>query len=260
MLTAEQLHDKLRGPVVAMTTHFKDDYSLDLDAMKRLTEFYVEQKVPTVIVTGSTGEYGALTDDERHRVQKTVIDTAQGSGMTVIAGASAMASLQCVELTKYAEGVIANPRLMLGLVESCNGHAGGFKDGSGNYTFYRSHSELLAGKVATMGSSGMRYYLWGFDFGSPCFLTGVGNIWPKWEIDFYQHLVEGRRAQALKIVKEQDIPYADVTIGTKRYWSCVKALQEMAGLPGGPMRPPPMDCTPEQRDELRRVCTLAGLM
>ena len=46
-----------------MTTHFKDDYSLDLDAMQRFTEYYVEQKVPTVIVTGSTGEYGALTDD-----------------------------------------------------------------------------------------------------------------------------------------------------------------------------------------------------
>ncbi len=312
MLTAKELHDRLRGPVVAMTTHFMDDYSLDLDAMKRLTEFYIEQKVPTVIVTGSTGEYGALTDDERHRVQKTVIDTAQGSGMTVIAGASAMASLQCVELTKYAEGagadgvmitpplaatcgagfpaiqhhydtvtratdigiviyfsgavlwqvqdVIANPGMMLQLVESCNGHAGGFKDGSGNYTFYRSHSGLLAGKVATMGSNGMRYYLWGFDFGSPCFLTGLGNIWPKWEIDFYQHLVEGRRAEALKIVKQQDIPYADVTIGTKRYWSCVKVLQEMVGLPGGPMRPPLMDCTPEQRDALRKVCTEAGLM
>jgi len=99
-----------------MTTHFKDDYSLDLDAMQRLTEFYIEQKVPTVIVTGSTGEYGALTDDERQRVQKTVIDTARGSDMTVIAGASEMASLQCVGLTKYAQdagadGVMITPPL-----------------------------------------------------------------------------------------------------------------------------------------------------
>ena len=52
--TPEQLKEKLKGPVVAMTTHFKDDYSLDLDAMNRLTEYYVEEKVPTVIVTGST--------------------------------------------------------------------------------------------------------------------------------------------------------------------------------------------------------------
>ena len=312
MLTAEQLHDKLRGPVVAMTTHFKDDFSLDLDAQKRLTEYYVEQKVPTVIVTGSTGEFGSLTDDERRKVQKVVIDTAQGSGMTVIAGTSDMASHVVVEHTKHAEDlgadgvmvtpplgatngagfpaiqrhyefvtsntqigiviyfsgavmwqvqdIIANPRMMLNLVESCNGHAGGFKDASGVFPFYRAHSELLKGKVASMGSDGMRYYLWGFDFGSPCFLTGLGNIWPKWEIEFYQHLVEGRRDEALKIVKENESPYLAATMATKRYWSCLKAIQEMVGLPGGPMRPPLLDCTEEQRKALRQACTTAGLM
>jgi 5-dehydro-4-deoxyglucarate dehydratase len=158
------------------------------------------------------------------------------------------------------QDIIAKPELMLDLVESCNGHAAGFKDASGNFPFYRKHSELLKGKVSTMGSAGMNYYLWGFEFGSPCFLTGLGNVWPKWEIEFYNHLVEGRRDQAVKIVKEKDLPYIAATMATKRYWSCLKALQEMIGLPGGPMRPPLVDCTPEQRDELKRVCTQIGLM
>ncbi len=310
--TPEQLRERLEGPVIAMTTHFKDDLSLDLDAMKRLTEYYVEVNVPTVIVTGSTGEYGALTHEERKAVQKTVIDTAEGSGMTVIAGVSDMATLQSIEHTKVAEqlgadgimltpplaatnggGVpnlqhhydvvssateagiviyfsgavlpqvgafIDKPELMVDLAESCNGHASGFKDASGNFPFYRQVSELLEGKVATMGSSGMNYYLWGYDFGSPCFLTGLGNIWPKWEIDFYHHLVEGRRDEALKIVKEKDLPYLNVTKQTGRYWACVKALQEMIGLPGGKMRPALIECTQAQREELRRVCTDCGLL
>jgi 4-hydroxy-tetrahydrodipicolinate synthase len=312
MTTPEELREKLKGPVVAMTTHFKDDDSLDLDAMRRLTEFYVEQKVPTVIVTGSTGEYGALEDDERKAVQKVVIDTAKGSGMTVIAGVSDMASLKCIELARAAEqlgangvmltpplaatngggfsvlqhhydvvsssteigiviyfsgavmwqvqDIIAKPELILDLVDSCNGRAAGFKDASGNFSFYRQHSELLKGKVATMGSAGMNYYLWGFEFGSPCFLTGLGNIWPKCEIDFYHHLVDGRRDEARKIVNEKDLPYLAVTKETKRYWACVKALQEMVGLPGGKMRPPLLDCTREQREELRRVCSEIGLL
>jgi len=312
MKTPEKLREKLRGPVVAMTTHFKDDLSIDLDAMRRLTEYYVEQKVPTVIVTGSTGEYGALTNEERRAVQKAVIDTARDSGMTVIAGVSDMASLQCIEHTKFAEEagadgvmltpplagtngggfpmlqhhydvvtsatetgiviyfsgavmwqvqeIIDRPELMLDLVDSCNGHAAGFKDSSGVFPFYRQHSELLKDKVATMGSAGMNYYLWGYEFGSPCFLTGLGNIWPQWEIDFYTHLVEGRRDQAVTIVKEKDLPYLAVTGGSRRYWACVKALQEMVGLPGGKMRPPLMACTPEQQQELRRVCTEIGLM
>jgi len=312
MKTPEKLREELRGPVVAMTTHFKDDLSIDLDAMRRLTEYYVEQKVPTVIVTGSTGEYGALTNEERRAVQKAVIDTARDSGMTVIAGVSDMASLQCIEHTKFAEEagadgvmltpplagtngggfpmlqhhydvvtsatetgiviyfsgavmwqvqeIIDRPELMLDLVDSCNGHAAGFKDSSGVFPFYRQHSELLKDKVATMGSAGMNYYLWGYEFGSPCFLTGLGNIWPQWEIDFYTHLVEGRRDQAVTIVKEKDLPYLAVTGGSRRYWACVKALQEMVGLPGGKMRPPLMACTPEQQQELRRVCTEIGLM
>ena len=312
MMTPEELRDRLRGPVVAMTTHFKDDYSLDLGGMRRLTEYYVEQQVPTVIVTGSTGEYGALEDEERRAVQKAVIDTAGGSGMTVIAGIADMASLKCVEHARAAEQlgadgamltpplaatngggfpllqhhydtvtsateigiviyfsgavlwqvqeVIARPELMLDLVDACNGHAAGFKDSSGIFPFYRQHSQLLRGKVATMGSAGMNYYLWGFDFGSPCFLTGLGNIWPKWEIDFYHHLVEGRREEAVKIVKEKDVPYLEATVRTKRYWACVKALQEMVGLPGGKMRPPLVECTAEQRQELRRAGTEAGLM
>lgn len=50
-MTPDTLRERLSGPVIAMTTHFEDDYSLDLDAMRRLTEYYIEQKVPTVIVT-----------------------------------------------------------------------------------------------------------------------------------------------------------------------------------------------------------------
>lgn len=295
-----------------MTTHFKDDLSLDLDAMRRLTEYYVAEKVPTVIVTGSTGEYGALEDDERLAVQKAVIEAADGSGMTVIAGVSDMASLKSIEFIKAAEDlgadgamltpplgatngggfpilkrhydvvtsatnlgiviyfsgavmpqvqdVLAKPEMMLELVDSCNGHASGFKDASGNFPFYRAVSELLKGKVATMGSAGMNYYLWGFDWGSPCFLTGLGNVWPKWEIEFYNHLIEGRRDQALKIVKEKDAPYLVACMKTKRYWSCLKALQEMIGLPGGKMRPPLWECTSEQKDDLRQACTKIGLM
>ena len=312
MTSPEELRGRLKGPVVAMTTHFKDDLSLDLDAMQKLTEYYVEQKVPSIIVTGSTGEYGALTDEERKAVQKRVIDTAAGSDMTIIAGIGDMASLKSIDHAKIAtdlgahgamltpplastngggfpalqhhydtvtsateigiviyfsgavmwqvEEILAKPELMLDLVESCNGHASGFKDASGIFPFYRRVSELLAGKVSTMGSAGMNYYLWGHEFGSPCFLTGLGNIWPKWEIDFYNHLVEGRRDEALKIVKEKDLPYLAATMKTKRYWACVKACQEMIDLPGGPMRPPLMECTPEQKEDLRRTCTEAGLM
>ena len=69
----------------------------------------------------------------------------------------------------------------------------------------------------------------------------------------------GDTASAERIVQEKDLPYLRATKLTGRYWACVKALQEMAGLPGGPMRSPLLDCTPEQRRELRRVCEEIGI-
>ena len=121
-----------------------------------------------------------------------------------------------IELTRYAEDIGADGAMLLPPYYGTNGggffsltdderrrssmmladrvvqrNAGGFKDSSGDFAFYRAHSQLLEGKVATMGSAGMNYYLWGHEFGSSCFLTGLGNIWPRWEIEFYDHLAAG---------------------------------------------------------------------
>ncbi len=309
MMTPAQLRDKLRGPVVAMTTHFKDDYSLDLEAMHRLTEFYVASGIPTVIVAGSTGEFYSLTDDERKAVQKAVVETAAGQ-MTVIAGCAHSGTQLTIDMVRYAESIgadgamvtppyytysgfeglkthydlitqatdigivvyfsgavlhqvadiLANPPMMLDLIEAGNGHISAFKDASANFAFHRDVNQLLRGQVAVMGSAGMNYALWGWTFGLPCFLTGLGNIWPQWEIDFWQHLENGERAKAEQIVVEKDLPYLRVTKATGRYWACLKTLQDLVGLPGGPMRPPLLDCTPEQRDSLRKACTEIGLL
>lgn len=310
MISPAELRARLRGPVVAMTTHFKDDYSIDLDAMRRLTEYYVAEGVPVAIVTGSTGEFFSLSDDERRQVIRAVVEAARGR-MTVIAGCAHSGTHLTIEMTKFAEsigadgamitppyytyagfdglrrhydavtrntgigiviyfsgsvlpgvqklGVLDKPEMMLDLVASCNGHASGFKDASGNFHFYREATLLLKDRLSVMGSNGMNYYLYGQRFGSACCLTGLGNIWPKWEIEFCGHLDRGDVAAAEKIVVERDLPYLRATKATGRYWACVKALQEMVGLPGGPMRLPLLDCTAEQRAELKRVCELIGI-
>ena len=116
---ARRIEGRLKGPVIAMTTHFHDDHSVDLDAMRWLTECCLEEGAPTIIVTGSSVEYSALTDEERKAVLPQV------------------------------QEIIANQRLMLGIAESCNGHASAFRDASRNFPFYRQDSELLEGKVAT---------------------------------------------------------------------------------------------------------------
>lgn len=85
-------------------------------------------------------------------------------------------------------------------------------------------------------------------------------MWPKVEIAFYNHLEQGNRAEALRIVKEKDLPYLDACMSTKRYWACLKVLLEMIGLPGGPVRQPLLEVEPQDREMLVRVCTEIGLL
>jgi dihydrodipicolinate synthase/N-acetylneuraminate lyase len=148
---------------------------------------------------------------------------------------------------------------MLELVEAGQGHISGFKDASGNFHFYRSVCKLLANKVAVMGSNGMNYYLYGHAFGGPCFLTGLGNIWPKVELEFDAALQRGDMKEAMQIVNEKDLPYLNACVATGSYNGAVKALLEAAGLPGGHIRPPFLDCTPAQKATLIKACTEIGL-
>lgn len=113
MTTPEQLRDRMRGLIVAMTTPFKPDLSLDLDGLRRLTDYYASASVPAVIVAGSTGEFHALSDDERKRVIETVVRQARGR-MTVIAGTAHSGTQLALDLTRFAEdagvdGVMITP-------------------------------------------------------------------------------------------------------------------------------------------------------
>jgi 4-hydroxy-tetrahydrodipicolinate synthase len=158
------------------------------------------------------------------------------------------------------QDVLAKPSMMLDLVEACNGHASGLKDASQNFQFYRDVSLLLKDKVSVMGSAGMNYFFFGFHFGSPCFLTGLGNIWPQVEIEFYNHMVSGDIEAARKIVLEKDLPYLKACMKTRRYWACLHALQESVGLPGGPVRQPLLGLDSDDREAVKRTCSEIGLM
>ena len=47
---ARNLKQALVGPVVAMTTPFKKDLSLDLEGLERLTDLYIEGGIPNMVL------------------------------------------------------------------------------------------------------------------------------------------------------------------------------------------------------------------
>jgi len=66
------------GVFPAITTKFKDDDTLDLEAMKRHITFQIDAGVHGIIVVGSLGENGVLTYEEKMEIIKTTIGVSNG--------------------------------------------------------------------------------------------------------------------------------------------------------------------------------------
>jgi 4-hydroxy-tetrahydrodipicolinate synthase len=70
--------DRWQGVYPAVTTKFKDDYSLDFDAMSEHLEFQLEAGVHGVIILGSLGENPTLDMDEKLQLTEFFIKQVNG--------------------------------------------------------------------------------------------------------------------------------------------------------------------------------------
>ena len=78
----ENIREWLCGPMVAVATPFKEDYSLDLDALQTNIRYMVENGVHTgqgtLLVGGAGGEHPTLNLEERKAVMSVAMDAADG--------------------------------------------------------------------------------------------------------------------------------------------------------------------------------------
>lgn len=88
------------GSIVALVTPLLDD-QIDVDRLRELVEFHIENGTHAIVAAGTTGEAGTLTHDEKRLVIKTVIDQAK-ERIPIIAGTAANSTSKCVALTHLA--------------------------------------------------------------------------------------------------------------------------------------------------------------
>ncbi|TGY02711.1 4-hydroxy-tetrahydrodipicolinate synthase [Muribaculum sp. NM65_B17] len=74
----------LKGMGVALVTPFKQDKSIDFDALARLLEYQIKSGVDYLVVLGTTAETATLTPDEKHRVRDFVVERVAGRVPLVI--------------------------------------------------------------------------------------------------------------------------------------------------------------------------------
>ena len=68
----------LKGLGVALVTPFKEDKSIDFEALKRMVNYVIEGKSDYIVVLGTTGETPTLSEEEKIEIQQTVIKVNNG--------------------------------------------------------------------------------------------------------------------------------------------------------------------------------------
>lgn len=93
-----------QGSMVALVTPFKQDGSIDWDALSKLVDFQLEGGTHGLIICGTTGEAATMTPDEQRRVLAFVVKQVDGR-IPVVAGTGSTSTQVAVELSKQAKEV-----------------------------------------------------------------------------------------------------------------------------------------------------------
>ncbi len=92
----------LQGCGTALVTPFKEDQSIDEDALRRFVDFQITDGINFLVPCGTTGESVTLSDEEQRRVVEIVLSQA-GGRVPVIAGAGGNNTAHVIKLAREWE-------------------------------------------------------------------------------------------------------------------------------------------------------------
>lgn len=106
-MNPDEFKKRCRGIVPVQYCPYSKEGELDLDGLKKNTEFLVDfakngERDVVILTNGSTTEFYANSIDEQKSVIRTVIDTVDGA-VPVVAGSAQAGTRETIKMTKYAE-------------------------------------------------------------------------------------------------------------------------------------------------------------
>ena len=102
----------LQGSFVAIVTPMHEDGALDLNALRALIDFHVDQGTDGIVIVGTTGESPTVDFDEHCLLIRTAVEHTAGR-IPVIAGTGANSTREAIELTEQAKKLGADAALLV---------------------------------------------------------------------------------------------------------------------------------------------------
>jgi 4-hydroxy-tetrahydrodipicolinate synthase len=96
-----------KGIIPAMVTPLTSDRKINVESLRKLTNYLIAGGVHGLFAVGTQGEFYALTYEEKKKVIEAVVEEARG-GVPVYAGTGAVTTREATALTQMAESAGVN--------------------------------------------------------------------------------------------------------------------------------------------------------
>ena len=287
------LRNKLSGVIAFPITPFKDDLSLDLPGLHENLNKLLEHPISAVVPAGGTGEMYSLTPAEYLRViELTVLAVEDRIPVIAGVGFGQRLGVEMAQAAEKAgaDGVLMFPpyypqaeeeglfdyyrsiakATRLGVIVYSRDWATftppmverltaipnlvAWKDGQGDIRQLQSIMHHVRERLLWIGGAGDDLVGAYFSTGIRTFSSSIATVAPALSLKLHE-LAATDDTEALAELHEQSvIPLYALRARRRGYEvSAMKALMDMVGLNGGPVRPPLVNVTPDELDELRTI-------
>ncbi|MFL6051961.1 MAG: 4-hydroxy-tetrahydrodipicolinate synthase [Actinoallomurus sp.] len=285
--------------LTAMVTPMASDGTVDYDGAARLAAYLVdEQRNDGLVISGTTGESPTTSDEEDERLLRTVVE-AVGDRATIIAGVGTNHTAHTLKLARQAEQAGAHGLLVVTPYynkppqEGLARHFTTVADATGlpvmlydipgrtgtpiaAETLLRlaGHPRIIAVKEAkgdlfgastVMAQTDLVFYsgddalnLPWLSVGAAGFVSVVGHVVGADLHEMIDSFLGGDTRRATEIHRRL-LPVITAIMTRTQGVIATKAALSLLGLPGGPVRLPLVDATPEFTDALREDLIAGGV-
>jgi len=289
------LRNKLSGVIAFPVTPFKEDLSLDLPGLHENLTKLLEYPIAAVVAAGGTGELYSLTTAEYVRVveltalaiedrvpviagvgfgQRLAVEMAQAAEK---AGADGILAFPPYYPQAEDEGLFEYYRAIgeatrLGMLIYSRDWANftpstverltaiptlvGWKDGQGDIRRLQMIMNHVGDRLHWIGGAGDDMVAAYFSIGVTTFTSSIATVAPLLSLKLWELADSGDSEALTDLLDRCVVPLYALRARRKGYEvSAMKAMMDMVGLNGGPVRPPLVNVKPDEEDELRTILT-----
>ncbi|HEY7056709.1 MAG TPA: dihydrodipicolinate synthase family protein [Vicinamibacterales bacterium] len=290
--TPDKLRARLTGAIGFPVTPFQPDLSVDLPGLRANLRTLLADPPAAIVAAGGTGELYSLTGAEHLEVVRAVVEECDRR-VPVIAGvgfnAALGAELAARAAAVGADGILVFPPYYpnadeQGLLEYYKRiaaavsvgiliysrdwfHPGpamvqqlamipnlvAWKEGQGDIRRLQILMNAIGDRLRWVGGAGDDMVPAYYAVGVRAFTSSVSNVAPRLSLKLHDHAVAGD-VQALQPLMDLIVPMYGLRARRRGYEvSVMKALMDLLGLAGGPVRPPLTDVRPDEMPALREL-------